>query len=372
MSRTIDFYKQLHGIPEPSLQETRTSALIKGILEMHHIAYQSVIGTGILVFLKGKSSQTIALRADMDALPIIETNDFNYVDQTAQYMHACGHDGHMSMLLETLLQVSQLPLKKSLLFIFQPAEEEFGGAKKIIDSGALNPYNIQEIYGIHLWPDIVSGVIATKAGSLMAMNSEFDITIHGKRAHGAQANDGIDAIYIASLLMQSYQGIISRQIDPLEPAVLHTGMINGGSARNIVCDQVQLAGTLRSYSPAIMQQIIDSMIAAGRALESEYNCRIDSDIRPMYPPVINDEQLFTAIASQIDLPFQTLSKPVMPSEDFSYYLQRYPGVFFFLGLREDDQQPPLHSAEFRFDLNILDSGVAFYRQLLTMRGAING
>ena len=311
----------------------------------------------------------------MDALPIQEENDQPYRSQNDGVMHACGHDGHMATLLVFAMHMTQnrADLKANILFIFQPAEEGPGGAEPMLKAGLFEKYNVKEIYGLHLYPEVEEGRIALRSGPLMAQTGEFDIDIKGKSGHGALPHIGIDSIIIAADLIQRLQTIISREICPIDPAVLTIGRMEGGERRNIIAENVRLEGTVRAFDEKVFQSIFDAMERHMKATEAAYNCEITYDLRTMYPPVVNDEEL-TKSFMEANAEVVQLIEPQMIAEDFSYFQKAAPGIFFFVGTRNADKGFvfPLHNARFNFDEEALLNGVQAYANVLVHRGYMKG
>ena len=364
------YRRELHQIPELGLEEYKTSAYIGEKLREFGLHPFTIAKTGIYVYIDAGSDETYAFRADMDALESEEENDVEYASKHPGKMHACGHDGHMAILLGLAKILSQTEnIKKNVLLIFQPAEEGPGGAKIITESGIFEKYNVKGIFGIHLFPNLDEGIIASKAGPLMAQSGEIDVEIKGEGGHGGMPHNAIDSILVASKFLSSCQSIISRSISPLETAVISFGKIRGGSARNIVAEKTHIEGTVRTFSKDTFEIIKKRILQISRGLEESFGVEISVDLEPYYPPVINDKNLYNKIAEKVHI---EETDPVMLAEDFSYYQERIPGVFYFLGSRniERDFDYPLHSCNFNFDEAILLKGVEHYVNILTALEAI--
>ncbi len=385
IDKNISIYKEeikthrrsLHQIPEAGFSETKTAEYITNELSnLGLIVETGIAKTGVVGFLKTeKSSKTIAFRSDMDALSMTEETGVEFQSQNSGFMHGCGHDGHMATLLvfaKYLVSNKEL-LNENILFIFQPAEEGPGGAEIMLEEGLFERYNVQEIYGLHLYPEVEEGRIAVKPGPLMAQTGEFDITITGKSGHGALPHKGTDAIIIAADLISRLQTIISREISPIAPAVLTIGRMEGGERRNIIAEKVVFEGTIRAFNEEVFQSIFDVMDRHCRATELAYGCEIKSDYRTMYPPVYNDEEL-TQSFMLANAEVTDLIEPQMIAEDFSYYQKKAPGVFFFVGTRSDNKGYvfPLHNARFNFDEETLLNGVQAYKNILVQRDYLEG
>lgn len=364
--------RDFHKYPELGFKEHRTAKVIAEKLKAYGIDVRTGIGkTGIIGDLHGKGSgKTIALRADMDALPVQETSDVSYKSQNDGIMHACGHDGHMAMLLGAAKILSQKRdlFKGNIRFIFQPAEEEEGGARYMITDGCLK--NVDEIYGMHLWNYQPYGEIGVKSEAVMAAADIFDITVKGIGGHGAAPQGTVDAIVAASNLIINLQTIVSRNTDPLESTVITVGKIEGGHGFNIIADEVKLRGTVRAMTEknrlmvkTRMQEVIDGIAkASGATIELNY--------QDGYPPTNNDEQATQTVqkvaqkivGGGIVEPYST-----MGAEDFSYYLQKIPGCFFFIGSAPPGKEPmsvPHHCSHFDIDERALLVGASMFVQLI--------
>lgn len=359
----VKWRRDLHQIPELGFDLFLTHAYLKDKLENFGYEIEIVAKTGIVAVKKGKNNKAIAFRSDMDALPVLEQTNANYQSLKTGKMHACGHDGHMAMLLGFASYMAKKEdLNKTIIFIFQPAEEGPGGAKVIIEEGLFKKYDIESIFGLHMGPDIEEGIFGFKSGPMFAQNAEFDLTIQGTSAHGAQPHLGNDAIVAAGHLITQYQTIAARFIDPLEPTVVTIGTISGGEARNIIANQVKLSGTIRSFHEPSYERIKQKIREIDRAVEQVFGVKIDNDIRDYYPPVINDDALFELVKKSLNASEYRIIKPVMFAEDFAFYQKEAPGFFAFLGSKnvEKGYTHPLHSCYFEFDDQILIRGVEYY------------
>ena len=367
--------RALHSMPEPGYNEVKTSEYICRTLDIYNISYEkNIAGTGIVAWLgKSTSDKTIAFRADMDALSLEEQTGVDFKSKHKGYMHGCGHDGHMTMLigLAVYLSKNQEDLKQKVVFIFQPAEEGPGGAKAMIDHGIIKKHEIDEFFGIHLHPEFEEGQVAISSGPVMAMTGEFDITIKSISGHGAMPHTANDAIIIGGHLISQFQSIISRNINPTQAGVLTIGKIYGGERRNIIADRLTLEGTIRAFSEENFYKIQERMGQICMGVEKSFDCKIECDQRTMYPPVVNHSSSveFFRSANQslevVDFP------PQMISEDFSYFLKEKPGAFIFLGTRNKEKNfvYPLHNSKFNFDEKVLMFGIQSYINLLNGYGS---
>jgi amidohydrolase len=368
----ISTRRDIHKHPELAFDEHRTSKLVAERLESMGIKIQTGVGkTGVVGTLNGtQDGKTIALRADMDALPMQETSNISYKSINAGIMHACGHDGHTAMLLGVAEALSKHAdkLKGTVKFLFQPAEEGQGGARYMIEDGALK--SVDEIYGLHLWNYQKYGTIGVKPGPIMAAADIFKITIQGKGGHGAAPQGTKDAVVIAAHLIQTLQTIVSRNTNPIESTVVTVGQINGGYNFNIIADSVTLKGTTRAYTEENRQLIKERMAEIISGTEQTFSAKIDFEYEDGYPPTINDpattEKLLTA-AKNIVGDYAGEPYLSMGGEDFSYFLQKVPGCFFLVGSAPIDKEPlsvPHHCSHFDFDERALLIGSSVYLQLI--------
>jgi len=370
----IEIRRRLHQIPEIGLEEIKTSQIIREKLREYGYQIEEVAKTGVIACRKGRTNkEAIAFRADMDGLMVEEKTNTTFTSQHQGKMHACGHDGHMAILLGLAMYLSKLEtIERDVVFIFQPAEEGPGGAQIIINEGYLSKYNVEAIFGLHIYPGIEEGKIGLASGPLMAQSGEVDITIHGKSSHGAMPHKGIDGILVASQLIQAFQSVVSRNIEPIDGAVLTIGKIEGGEARNIIAGKVRLEGTIRAFTTEVYQTIKERMKEINRGLEITFNCEVEMEIRDFYPPVVNNQHLYTMIKEALGKDKVIDIRPMMLAEDFSYYQQVIPGFFMMLGSKNEVQGlvHPLHSCYFDFNEDILIQGVESYIDICKKIGAI--
>ena len=367
--QVIAWRREFHENPELSWEEVRTAERVREELVKMNIEVRRVVNTGILGILEGdKPGKTVALRADMDALPIKEVNDVSYKSKHEGVMHACGHDGHTAMLLGAAKILSQMKdkIEGTVIFLFQPAEELGEGASKMIEEGAIK--GVDAILGIHLWADLASGKISLEPGPRMASTDRFKIVIRGKGGHGSMPHQGVDAIVVASAVVMNLQSIVSREIDPLETAVVTIGKFNGGERYNIISEEVHMEGTTRCFNPlvrekfpSIIKRIVNETVKAYRA-EGELNYILG------HPSVINDTQISQVAYQAITKNFkeETIVKfeKVTGGEDFSFYLQEIPGIMAFIGVRNESKDViyPHHHKNFNIDENALIVGTTLYSQ----------
>lgn len=359
------FRQDLHRIPELGFDLYETSIYVKDKLESFGYTPELVAETGLVAIKPGKSNEAIAFRADMDGLSVLEKTDVSFLSENLGKMHACGHDGHMAILLGLAHVVAKLNLNKTIVFIFQPAEEGPGGASKIIEEGIFSKYNIKRIFGLHLYPNLEEGIIGLVDGAMMAKSGEFKVIINGKSSHGAMPHLGSDAILIACQLINNYQPIISRNLDPLDSGVLTIGMIHGGEAKNIIASQVTIEGTIRAFDEKNYQIIKDRMKQINDGFAIINQVKIDMEVIDSYPPVVNDKTLYQDVLKILSTNEYEIIKPMMTAEDFSYYQIHVPGFFFMLGTKNQKLGfiHPLHSCYFNFDESVLVKGLELYIRL---------
>ena len=366
---TIDIRRKIHRKPELAFEEYHTSELIRSQLDLYKISYQYPIAkTGIVASIGTGQSPVIALRADMDALPLFEETQLEYKSEFDGKMHACGHDCHTAMLLTAarILKEYESEIKGTIKFIFQPAEEGAGGANKMIEEGILQSEPmIQELFALHVSPYIPTGTIASKAGVIMAGASFFDIDILVKGTHAGIPHLSSDSILIASELTQSLQGIVSREINALEPNIISVTSINTNETYNVIPQKVNLKGTCRSFSEESLHELEQKIITRCEAFEQVHNCQINyRRAFVSYPPTINDKKSWELAKKSMNKIFEQKNiidfpAPLMLAEDFANYLLNKPGCFSFLGCKNESIgfDKGLHHPQFTVDESVLSLGV---------------
>jgi amidohydrolase len=364
--RLIEIRRHLHAHPELSGQEYQTAAYVAGVLSSCGIHVQEGIGkTGVMGELNGKGtdSRRLAIRTDMDALPINECTNLEFASRKPGIMHACGHDVHTTIGLGTAMVLSQLDelLPGNVRFLFQPAEEIAQGAGWMVKDGAMQ--DVSAIFGLHVFPSIPAGSVGVRYGALTAAADDLEIFIQGESGHGARPHEAIDAIWIASQVITSLQQAISRTQNPLHPIVLTIGQINGGRAPNVIADQVRMVGTVRSLHPethANLPQWIEGIV---KNVCSTYRAKYEVHYRRGVPSVHNDYQLtklLEEVATEALGKDQVIiiGEPSLGAEDFSMYLEKAPGTMFRLGVGKMDQPNyPLHHPSFEVDESSIITGV---------------
>ncbi|MDI4646455.1 M20 metallopeptidase family protein [Cohnella hashimotonis] len=355
--QAVEWRRHLHKHPELSFKETNTTAMIADLLASWGLdVRRGVAGTGVVAKLSGAlPGRTVALRADIDALPIQDAKDVAYASTVPGVMHACGHDGHTAQLLAAAKYYADNREKTAgtRVFLFQPAEEVLpGGAVGMIADGALDGVDV--IYGIHLWTPLPVGTIATRPGPLMAEPDEFEIEIRGRGGHGGLPHEARDALVAGAHLVVALQTVVSRSVDPLEAAVLSIGQIRAGTARNVIADNCKLSGTVRSFDPRVRELVRSRMDDIIRHACGQHGVDYTFEFYEGYPPVVNDPReaaRVLRVAAEVHEEGEVREcERIMAGEDFSYYLQERPGCFFFVGAgRTDGSSAPHHHPGFDID-----------------------
>ncbi len=365
--RLIEIRRHIHSHPELSGQEYQTAAFVAGVLSSSGIAVQEGVGkTGVIGEIQGTGNdeRILAVRTDMDALPIQERNSLEFGSRAQGIMHACGHDVHTTLGLGTAMILSQMAeeLPGKVRFLFQSAEEIAQGASWMVKDGAME--NVSAILGVHVFPSIPGGSIGVRYGALTAAADELEIIIIGESGHGARPHEAIDAIWIAAQVITTLQQAISRTQNPLRPLVLSIGQINGGRAPNVIADQVRLLGTVRSLHPetrANLPNWIEKIVAS---VCNSYGAKYEVNYRRGVPSVQNDYSLTQLIQVAAEEAWgsdrvQVLPEPSLGAEDFSIYLEHAPGSMFRLGVGFKDRAVnyPLHHPQFEVNESAIVTGV---------------
>jgi hippurate hydrolase len=304
------------------------------------------------------AEKTLAFRADMDALPIQEVNETEYTSRHPGKMHACGHDGHMAMLLELARRLNgKKSLPHNVLLLFQPAEENTGGAEDLCKTGVLEKYNVKAVFGQHLWPGLEAGVIHSRVNELMARSCEVNVDIYGKSAHIAKAKEGIDAVAAG---VEFYRRAVAMEqaLPQTVFRLLKFGKFHSGTIRNALSNHTRIEGSLRAFQDDIFEHLRDGLYAIAADLEKEMGCKVEITMSSGYPAVLNPQELARKVKAVV--PVRMLEEPSMTSEDFSFYQKRCDAMFFFLGLGDT---PALHANNFDFDETILLKGADFFEKL---------
>lgn len=371
----VEWRRRLHQKPELGFKEKLTSEFVSQKLQEWGIEHQtSIAKTGIVAIIHGErprdqNSKVLAIRADMDALPIQELNDVPYRSQHDGVMHACGHDGHTAIALGTAYYLHQHrdSFAGTVKIIFQPAEEGPGGAKPMIEAGVLKNPDVDAIIGLHLWNNLPLGTVGVRSGALMAAVELFNCTISGKGGHGALPHQTVDSIVVAAQIVNALQTIVARNVNPIDSAVVTVGEFHAGTAHNVIADTARMDGTVRYFNPAYkdyFKQRVEQIIAG---VCQSHGARYNLEYWSLYPPVINDagmaELVRTVAQEVIETPLGLVPEcQTMGGEDMSFFLEEVPGCYFFIGSANPakDLAYPHHHPRFDFDETALAMGVEIF------------
>ena len=369
-----EWRRDLHKIPEIGLKEYKTSSYIKDKLKGWDIEFKDgYADTGLIAWVKGSkgdSKKSIGLRADFDALPMSEKNNFDHKSSNEGMMHACGHDGHTSMLLGAVKYLKENnDFDGTVYFIFQPGEEGFGGGEIMINEGLLNDFNIDEVYALHNWPELPLGHFGVSTGPMMAAVDEFDIIVKGKGGHAAIPDLGVDPVIIAAQIINAVQTIISRVTSPIDKALISITKVHAGSAYNVIDDEVFLGGTVRTFKEKTRILIQNKLNDTAKGIAQANGGDVEFIYKPGYPPTINskDESIFASeVAKNLvgDKNVITDVEPSMGGEDFSYFLNKKPGSYLYIGQKDENHKAHLHTTKYDFNDNLLPIGVNFWVDLV--------
>ena len=369
-----EWRQDLHKIPEIGLEEYKTSEYIKKKLSSWNVDFkEGYSNTGLVAWIKGskgKSEKSIGLRADFDALPMKEKNDFEYKSINNGMMHACGHDGHTAMLLGAAKYLSENnDFDGTVHFIFQPGEEGFGGGEIMIKDGLFQDFKIDEVYALHNWPELPLGEFGVSSGAMMAAVDEFDIIVKGRGGHAAIPDLAIDPVIIASQIINAAQTIISRTTSPIDKALISFTIVNAGTAYNVIADEVLLGGTVRTFKKETRKLIEKKLHDLSKAIAQANGGDIEFIYKSGYPPTINskEESIFAGNVAK-DLVggdnVNTEVEPSMGGEDFSYFLDKKPGSYLYIGQHDENHKAHLHTTRYDFHDNLLPLGVNFWVELV--------
>eukprot|EP01034_Spumella_vulgaris_P035485 gene35484-biopygen30190 len=371
--------RDLHAHPELCYEEVRTSDVVAAKLTEWGIPVVRGLGlTGVVGIIKsGTSERAIGLRADMDALPMQEINTFAHASKHAGKMHACGHDGHTSMLLGAAHHLAQhRDFDGTVYLIFQPAEEGGAGARRMIEDGLFERFPMEAVYGMHNWPGMPAGSFGVCEGPMMASSNEFHVTIRGKGAHAAQPHKGIDPIMVAVQIAQAWQTIVTRNKSPLDTAVLSITQIHAGSATNVIPDEAKMVGTVRTFTTEVLDLIEQRMRLLAENIAAGFDAEVEFAFRRNYPPLVNHAketrfavEVMKAVAGADQVDDQV--EPTMGAEDFAFFLQEKPGCYIFLGNGDGDHRDGghglgpcvLHNGSYDFNDKLLPIGASFWVRL---------
>jgi amidohydrolase len=377
--RAIDLRRQLHQIPELGYEEFKTAAAIRAELDVLGIAHVDGVPdapTATIAWVGNPAKPCVALRADIDALPILERTGLPYTSTHPGRMHACGHDGHTATLLGAAAALKQMAdqLPVCIKFLWQPAEEGGGGGERLVEAGVLDGRvgpKVQAIFGLHGWPGLKVGTVATKAGTLLAATDTFSATFVGRGCHGAFPHLGLDPVVTACEAVLNLQQFVSREMDPTDSAVVTIGKVHAGTATNVIPDEAVIEGTARTLNEPARKRIRASIERRCTGIADANDCDLRFDWIEGYPPTVNDPAMSDYVSRVAK---QTLGadryypvpRPSMGGEDFAYYLQQIPGCFFLLGVEplERDSHPPLHSDRFDFTDDSIAVGIKMFVELV--------
>lgn len=361
----------LHQFPEIGLSEFKTSDYVaERLTAMGYEVTRGLAKTGVVATLKnGSSSRSIGIRADFDALPIHEETGLPYASQIPGMMHACGHDGHTAMLLGAAkLLAERRNFDGTIHLIFQPAEENFGGARLMIEDGLFERFPCDAVFGLHNDPDIPFGKFAVRAGPILAAVDECKITVNGRGGHGAEPQSTADPIVCGASIIMALQTIVSRNIHPLDPSVITVGGFHAGAASNVIPERAEMVLSIRSFDPAVRDQLEARIRAVAEGQAASYGMGVTIDYERGYDPTIN-HQAETDFVRDVAMSFAgadqvfDMARPMMGSEDFGYMLAKRPGSYFFIGTQRTPNDPPLHHPRYDFNDDILPIGTSFWVEL---------
>lgn len=369
----VEQRRYLHQYPELSGQEYATSHYLKQQIEMLGLELLEFTPPSIVAYLPGTSGQkTLGLRADIDALAMQEEGNKPYLSKNPGVAHTCGHDGHMAILLAVARWAVEHreQIKPNLVFIFQSAEETGpSGAAALIEQRLLD--RIDEIYGLHLWQPLEKGKISVPPGAMMASSDEFELFIEGAGGHGAMPHETIDPVYIASQVISGLQSIVSRKLDPIEPAVITVGKVEAGTTYNVIPQQATLFGTIRAFSYDVRQWLPVEIERLAKGICKAYGARAQFRLIRGTPPVVNDEAISSFVKQVIESSFPldtyVTIKPSMGAEDFGFYLQENAGAFMFVGMNSDKSRYAHHDPRFDIDEEAIPVAIKLFLSLILQR-----
>ena len=367
--------RDIHAYPELAFNEARTADIVARELTAYGLeVHRGLAKTGVVgVLRKGSSPRAIGLRADMDALPLHEKNDFAHRSRNIGQMHACGHDGHTAILLGAARYLAEnresIDFDGTVYFIFQPAEESEGGAKVMIDEGLFTQFPMDTVFGLHNWPGIAVGEMAVMPGPVMAGTCSFEISVHGHGCHAAMPHQGVDTLLVASQLVLALQTVVARNLHPCESAVVSVTQIHGGEAWNVIPDDAVLRGTIRSFKPDVQSLIEQSIERLCAGIASAFGAHITARFDQRYPPTVNSaaetelcRHAATALLGADKVRQNEL--PSMGAEDFAFMLQEKPGCYVWLGNGPGTGGCSLHNPHYDFNDAVLPLGIRYWVKLV--------
>lgn len=362
----IALRRHFHQCPELGMEEKSTAEVISERLKDLGLKVTAGVGkTGVVGLLEGRRpGKTLLLRADMDALPIQEQNDVPYRSGNDGVMHACGHDGHMAILLTVakVLSAHRKSFSGRIKFVFQPGEEGFAGARFMIEDGVLDAPPVDAAFGLHLSSSIPVGIVASRVGAMLAAMDSFTLMIKGRGGHAAKPEEGVDAVLMSAHVVSTLQSLISREVSPNTPLIVHVGTIHGGSAFNVIAETVTLEGTVRSYDETLRKSMPERMDRICKGIALALRGTYEVDYRFGYPILVNDAdmiRLWKDVANEIVGQEEVLDMPAMAaSDDMAFFLEKVPGCYFFVGAGNEEKglNKPVHTSLFDFDEDALVVG----------------
>ena len=366
----VGWRRDIHAHPELAYQEERTAGLVAERLEAWGLeVHRGLATTGVVGTLRNGDGPAVGLRADMDALPISETNTFDYRSRSDGKMHACGHDGHTAMLLGAAQYLAaSRDFSGTVHFIFQPAEEAAGGAKVMMDDGLFELFPVQAVFGMHNWPGLEVGKFAMRPGPMMASLDCFDIVVEGYGAHGALPHQGIDPVYASAQVITALQSVVSRNANPLQATVISVTKIHGGDAHNIIPGQVLLGGGIRCFDPEVREFLKTRVVEIVEGVCSSLGARGSVEFISGYPAVINGSAAVN-LASRVAIDLvgegnvDADSEPVLGSEDFAYMLEEKPGCYLFIGNGAGEGSCMIHNPGYDFNDDVATLGATYWVRL---------
>ncbi|OOY11857.1 peptidase M20 [Thioclava marina] len=366
-NQLVEWRRALHRRPELAFEEHETAAFIATHLRAFGLeVHEGLAGTGVIGILRNGEGPSVGLRADIDALPIAELTGADYASETPGKMHACGHDGHTTMLLGAAqVMAADPPGPGTVVFIFQPAEENEGGARVMIEDGLLEQFPLDSTYALHNWPGLEAGRIAMRAGPVMAAFDTFELKVMGRGSHGAMPHEGIDPITLAAQLQMAWQTIVSRAVDPTDAAVISVTQIHAGHTLNVIPDEVILRGTVRTLRPATRDFVQAEMTRRAEMIAEAFHASAELTYQRRYPATINSPEAAETARRAAEAivgrdAVQTDYAPSMASEDFAFLLEKVPGAYGWIGNGSAEGGRNLHSPHYDFNDEILPLGVQFF------------
>lgn len=364
--------RDFHAHPELGFEEHRTSQIVAEKLESWGIEVtRGIAHTGVVGTLRGQgdSDKTIGFRADMDCLPMQEDNDLPHKSQEAGKMHACGHDGHTTMLLGAAKYLAETRnFSGTIHFIFQPAEEGKGGGRKMVEEGLFDRFPCDEVYGLHNWPLLPAGKVAARSGSIMAAADRFDIAIKGTGGHGAMPHLSVDPVFVGAQIVVALQGVVSRFTDPLDSAVLSVTKFIAGTAYNVIPENATLSGTVRTLTDRTRDRLEQQITEVSRAIAASFGAEAAVDYHRGYPVTVNhahQTKLAADVAAKVVGSDNVVhdAPPTMGAEDFSYMLNERPGCYIWLGQAGGPSKSMVHNPTYDFNDKVLPIGASWFATL---------